>query len=98
MTKSWLLEVIAACVSPSRVLEFLQPVVEEGAYRETNGGLEIFHKDLKTVLATAEDLTFSTPLAETLFGYYEQAMRAGRGNLNAFGTIQLAQEEFFKNS
>ena len=98
LTKSRVLEVIGACVSPRHVVDFLQPVVESEAYRQTDGGLAIFHKDLKAVLAMAQDLNFSAPLAETLFGYYEQALAAGRGDLNAFGAIQLAQEEFFSNS
>lgn len=98
LTKSRVLEVIGACVSPRHVIDFLQPVVESEAFRDTSGGLAIFHKDLKAVLAMAEDVEFSAPLAQTLFGYYEQALQAGRGDLNAFGAIQLAEEEFFKNS
>lgn len=98
LTKSRVLEVIGACVSPTHVVEFLRPVVDSEAYRATSGGLAIFHKDLKAVLAMADDLGFSAPLARTLFGYFDQAMRGGRGDLNAFGAIQLAEEEFFKNS
>ena len=98
ITKSRVLEVIGACVSPRHVIDFLRPVVESETYRDTDGGLAIFHKDLKAVLAMADDLSFSAPLAKTLFGYYEQALQAGRGDLNAFGAIQLAEEEFFTNT
>ncbi|MBL4622218.1 MAG: NAD(P)-dependent oxidoreductase [Immundisolibacteraceae bacterium] len=89
------LKTIGDCVSPRHVIDFMLPMAEADAFDQGGGSLAIGHKDLKAVLATAEEAGIRLPLTETVFGYFDKALTGGREKTDMFGVVQLARDEFY---
>jgi 3-hydroxyisobutyrate dehydrogenase-like beta-hydroxyacid dehydrogenase len=89
------LDVLAECVAPRYVIDFMLPMAENERFDQGRGTLKLGHKDLQAVKQSAEDVSLKLPLAEELLGYMDKAMQEGWQDADLFALVDMARDEFY---
>ena len=91
------LDVLADCVAPRHVIDFMLPMAENKRFDQGRGTLKLGHKDLQAVQKSAQDVDLQLPLAEVLLGYMDKAMKEGWQEADLFALVDMARDEFYAN-
>jgi len=89
------LDVLADCVAPRHVIDFMLPMAECERFDQGRGTLKLGHKDLQAVNKSAQDVNLELPLAEVLLGYMDKAMKEGWQEADLFALVDMARDEFY---
>jgi 3-hydroxyisobutyrate dehydrogenase-like beta-hydroxyacid dehydrogenase len=87
-----ILDVLAAGVGSSRILEIRGPMMVAGSY-EPAARLKMFVKDVTVIGDFARGLGVPTPLLDATLPLYEQAVEAGFGDSDAAALCALLEEQ-----
>lgn len=82
------LEVISAGAGSSRIFEIRGPMMAADHYPPT-ARLEMFLKDIDAIVAFADDLGVPTPLLDASLPWYQAAVEAGLGDMDAAALARL---------
>jgi len=89
------LEVLADCVAPNHVIDFMLPAADQARFDQGNGSLKLGHKDMQAVVQSAKHADIQLPLAEVLLGYMDKAMNDGWQDADLFALVDMARDEFY---
>ena len=92
------LSILADCVAPNHVIDFMMPLAAHNTFDQGQGTLKLGHKDIKAVLQSAEDSGIKLALAEMLNHYLDQAMTNGHEESDLFALVDMARKESYNNT
>jgi len=92
------LDVLADCVAPRHVIDFMLPMAENERFDQGRGTLKLGHKDLQAVKDSAQDVDLQLPLATVLLNYLEKAMKEGWQEADLFALVDMARDEFYADA
>lgn len=91
------LEVLADCVAPKHVIDFMLPMAENNSFDQGRGSLKLLQKDFQAILSSSKDVDLQLPLSEVLSAYLDKAMNEGWQDSDLFAMVDMAREEFLAN-
>jgi len=92
------LEVLADCVAPKHVIDFMLPLAASGSFDQGRGSLKLLQKDFHAILSSSEDADIELPLSKVLSGYLDKAMNNGWQDSDLFALVDMARQEFLVKS